>query len=69
MASLMPSTEEIVKGTEIIVFRELVSGIYFGDRTEAVEGSDAPSSWPDGFRFKRTSGCPLYRQGECTGYK
>lgn len=35
--------EEIVRGTEIIVFRELVSGIYFGDRTEAVEGSDEPA--------------------------
>lgn len=34
---------EIVKGCEIIVFRELVSGIYFGDRTEVAEGEDGPA--------------------------
>lgn len=40
---MMLIAEHIVRGTEIIVFRELVSGIYFGDRTEAVEGSDEPA--------------------------
>ena len=36
-------TEHIVKGCEIIVFRELVSGIYFGERTESTPDSDVPA--------------------------
>ena len=32
-----------MKGCEVIVFRELVSGIYFGDRTEVAEGEEGPA--------------------------
>lgn len=43
--SLFPTTtEHIVKGCEIIVFRELVSGIYFGDRTEVNPGEEGPAT-------------------------
>lgn len=38
-----PLKEHIVKGCEIIVFRELVSGIYFGERTESTPDSDVPA--------------------------
>lgn len=39
-----PLKEHIVKGCEIIVFRELVSGIYFGKRTEVNAGEEGPAT-------------------------
>jgi len=39
-----PLKEHIVKGCEIIVFRELVSGIYFGKRTEVAAGEEGAAT-------------------------
>lgn len=39
-----PLKEHLIKGCEIIVFRELVSGIYFGKRTERTTSDTEPAT-------------------------
>lgn len=38
LVSLSPLKEHIAEGTEIVVVRELIGGLYFGERQEAVPG-------------------------------
>nr|P41926.1 RecName: Full=3-isopropylmalate dehydrogenase; Short=3-IPM-DH; Short=IMDH; AltName: Full=Beta-IPM dehydrogenase [Kodamaea ohmeri]CAA84484.1 3-isopropylmalate dehydrogenase [Kodamaea ohmeri] len=45
LLELSPLKSEIVKGTNFTVVRELVGGIYFGERQEQEESSDGQSAW------------------------
>ncbi|GAA96163.1 uncharacterized protein L969DRAFT_91619 [Mixia osmundae IAM 14324] len=45
LLKLSPLKEEHAKGTSIICLRELVGGIYFGDRQEAEQGDPKGAAW------------------------
>ncbi|KAK6458485.1 3-isopropylmalate dehydrogenase [Scheffersomyces xylosifermentans] len=45
LLELSPLKSEIVKGTNFTVVRELVGGIYFGERQEQEESADGESAW------------------------
>lgn len=45
LLDLSPLKPEIVKGTNFTVVRELVGGIYFGERQEQSESEDKQSAW------------------------
>lgn len=45
LLELSPLKSNIVKGTDFTVVRELVGGIYFGERQEQEESSDGVSAW------------------------
>lgn len=45
LLELSPLKSNIVKGTNFTVVRELVGGIYFGERQEQEESSDGQSAW------------------------
>ncbi|KAI9018566.1 3-isopropylmalate dehydrogenase [Phycomyces nitens] len=46
LTSLSPLKDHVVKGTEFVFVRELVGGIYFGDRKEAGEDGKAYDTLP-----------------------
>lgn len=41
LADISPLKNEIIKGVDFVVFRELTSGIYFGDKGKAEDGKSA----------------------------
>nr|AAT01852.1 3-isopropylmalate dehydrogenase [Candida maltosa]ABD74661.1 Leu2 [Functional Analysis Plasmid pFA-CmLEU2]ABD74667.1 Leu2 [Functional Analysis Plasmid pFA-CmLEU2-MAL2prom]ABD74675.1 Leu2 [Functional Analysis Plasmid pFA-CmLEU2-AgTEFprom]ABD74679.1 Leu2 [Functional Analysis Plasmid pFA-CmLEU2-MET3prom]ABD74689.1 Leu2 [Functional Analysis Plasmid pFA-GFP-CmLEU2]AEI30137.1 Leu2 [Cloning vector pFA-TagRFP-T-CmLEU2]AVR52625.1 Leu2 [Expression vector pCPC18]AVR52628.1 Leu2 [Expression vector pC len=45
LLELSPLRPEVVKGTNLIIVRELVGGIYFGDREEQEESEDKQTAW------------------------
>lgn len=45
LASYSPLKEEIVRGTDILIVRELAGGIYFGAREEAAEEAGKMRAW------------------------
>lgn len=45
LLELSPLKSEIVKGTDFTVVRELVGGIYFGERQEQAESEDKQTAW------------------------
>ncbi|ODV67745.1 beta-isopropylmalate dehydrogenase [Hyphopichia burtonii NRRL Y-1933] len=45
LLELSPLKSEIVKGTDFTVVRELVGGIYFGEREEQEDSKDKESAW------------------------
>lgn len=45
LLELSPLRPEIVRGTDFTVVRELVGGIYFGERQEQEESEDGQSAW------------------------
>lgn len=45
LLELSPLKSEIVKGTDFTVVRELVGGIYFGERQEQEDSPDGESAW------------------------
>lgn len=45
LLELSPLRPEIVKGTNFIVVRELVGGIYFGERLEQAKSDDGKTAW------------------------
>lgn len=45
LLELSPLRPEVVKGTDFTVVRELVGGIYFGERQEQNESEDGESAW------------------------
>lgn len=45
LLELSPLRPEVVKGTNLIIVRELVGGIYFGERQEQEESEDGQSAW------------------------
>ncbi|CAK7901977.1 3-isopropylmalate dehydrogenase [[Candida] anglica] len=45
LLELSPLKSEIVRGTNFTVVRELVGGIYFGERQEQSESADGQSAW------------------------
>nr|ACD03128.1 beta-isopropyl malate dehydrogenase [Schwanniomyces polymorphus] len=45
LLNLSPLKAEIVKGTDFTVVRELVGGIYFGERQEQSESDDKETAW------------------------
>ncbi|RCK65611.1 3-isopropylmalate dehydrogenase [Candida viswanathii] len=45
LLELSPLRPEVVKGTNLIIVRELVGGIYFGERQEQEESEDGKSAW------------------------
>lgn len=45
LLELSPLKTEIVRGTNFTVVRELVGGIYFGERQEQAESADGESAW------------------------
>lgn len=45
LLELSPLKSEVVKGTNFTVVRELVGGIYFGERQEQEDSADGESAW------------------------
>lgn len=45
LLELSPLRENVVKGTDFTVVRELVGGIYFGERTEQQDSEDNATAW------------------------
>lgn len=45
LLELSPLRSEVVKGTNLIIVRELVGGIYFGEREEQEESKDGKTAW------------------------
>ncbi|KAK7684150.1 3-isopropylmalate dehydrogenase [Cerrena zonata] len=45
LLELSPLKSEIVRGTDFTVVRELVGGIYFGEREEQEDSEDKESAW------------------------
>lgn len=45
LLELSPLRENVVKGTDFTVVRELVGGIYFGERTEQQDSDDKATAW------------------------
>ncbi|KAI3405100.2 LEU2 [Candida oxycetoniae] len=45
LLELSPLRPDIVRGTNLIIVRELVGGIYFGDRQEQNESHDGKTAW------------------------
>lgn len=45
LLELSPLRENVVKGTDFTVVRELVGGIYFGERTEQQDSEDKATAW------------------------
>lgn len=45
LLELSPLKSEVVKGTDFTVVRELVGGIYFGERQEQEDSTDGESAW------------------------
>lgn len=45
LLELSPLKAEVVKGTDFTVVRELVGGIYFGERQEQEDSADGESAW------------------------
>ena len=45
LLELSPLKAEVVKGTNLIIVRELVGGIYFGERQEQEESEDKKTAW------------------------
>ncbi|EER31194.1 3-isopropylmalate dehydrogenase [Candida tropicalis MYA-3404] len=45
LLELSPLSSEVVKGTNLIIVRELVGGIYFGEREEQEESKDGKTAW------------------------
>nr|P87186.1 RecName: Full=3-isopropylmalate dehydrogenase; Short=3-IPM-DH; Short=IMDH; AltName: Full=Beta-IPM dehydrogenase [Candida albicans]AAB58312.1 isopropyl malate dehydrogenase [Candida albicans]SJL87732.1 unnamed protein product [Shuttle vector pRM1] len=45
LLELSPLKAEVVKGTNLIIVRELVGGIYFGERQEQEESEDHQTAW------------------------
>lgn len=45
LLELSPLKSNVVKGTDFTVVRELVGGIYFGERQEQEESTDGASAW------------------------
>lgn len=41
LSSLSPLKEEIIKDTDLIIYRELISGIYFGEKYTSDDGKSA----------------------------